>query len=962
MDELQILKRRLAREQLARKQAEAILEQKALELHKANEDLIRLNESLEQKIEERTADLERSEKRYRQIIERANDFIFRADPDGYFTYVNPVVSKKLGYTSEQIIGSHFTEYVLPGYEDTFMNLYIKYRDEQKLNTYQELPIVTKDGDILWIGQNVQLILQDGVVKEATGVARDITERKIAEDTLQTTQSRLTSLITNLHSGVLVEDEYRKVVLANKRFCKLLKIPATPQELEGTDCKLSAIRSKHLFKTPNEFVDRVEALVNKKEMVVGEEIHMADGKILERDYIPIYNGNKYLGHLWQYQDITEEYLAEEKLRQSEEKYRGIIENMEFGLMEVDLDQNIVKVYDWFCDMTGYTAEELVGKNAKEVFLPEVFHEEMIRQNQNRAEGQAGVYEVQIKKKDGTLIWVLISGAPIFDQEGNITGSVGIHYDVTHQKNLQHDLEEAKRIAEEAEQAEQQFLARMSHEIRTPLNAIIGMSHLLDDTSLSVEQKDYVESLKSSSDILQKLISDILDLSKISAGGLEVHQRDFDLVGTVRSLQKTFALKIEASLVRLETKIDERIKTMMIGDDLLLNQILLNLIGNAIKFTKEGLIQISVSIVEEKPETSLIEFRVSDTGIGIPENRLEAIFDNFKQADNEIRFNFGGTGLGLPIAKQLVELQGGTIRVESTVGVGTHFIFRLPYQKGDQRIDMANPLEKIVEVPIEQRNILIAEDNFMNRKYIAALLTKWDLKYEFAVNGKEAVAVANQRPFDLIFMDISMPEMNGYDATIKIRNASKWNRQTPIVALTASAMLSKKDKAYEVGMTGYLAKPFNPHQLKEVIKEYSQSAHNEQSNDAKISDEFVYHAELDREHLAYLYKGDMDYASEMFALFMTYTMVEYDTLKVLLEQDEVGKLQHLAHKIKPNFSLVGLTSIEKQLLKLEKAALEGEPKAELVRIFTTVDEAVQYFKPIIAEQLIKIKNQRSKTQDV
>jgi len=954
MEELQLLQRRLEREQTARQQAEQILEKKALELHQVNQELIRLNESLEQKIADRTKALELSERRYRQIIESADDFIFRTDPKGYFTYINPVVIQKMGYPAEEVIGSHFTEYVLTGYEQEFMDLYINFRDTRQLNTYQELPVVSKNGDVIWIGQNVQIIIEHDEVKEVTGVARDISERKIAEDALQTTQLRLTSLITNLHSGILVEDEGRKVVLANNLFCKLLNIPSTPQALKGMDCKLSAIRTKHLFKNPDEFVQQIDKLLKERKRVVGEELHMASGKILERDYIPIWGGNRYMGHLWQYRDITEKYLAEEKLKQSEEKYRGIIENMQLGLLEVDNEQKILKVYDWFGDMTGYKAEELIGKNAEEVFLPQRITPKMVEENEKRKNGESGVYEIQMTKKDGSLIWVLISGAPIFDQQGKVTGSIGIHYDITDRKKLQHDLELAKQIAEEAELAEKQFLARMSHEIRTPLNAIIGMSHLLDDTKLSVEQQDYVESLKSSSDILQKLISDILDLSKITAGGLETHERPFDLPGAIKSLQKTFQLKMETSPVEILVEIDDRIQYLVIGDDLLLNQILLNLIGNAVKFTKTGTIAIKVKVIERVAETCTIEFTISDTGIGIAADRLDSIFENFKQADNKIRFQFGGTGLGLPIAKQLVELQGGEIKVYSTLGVGTDFTFRLKYQESQQLIsDVAHQEAKVNDEVLGDCHILIAEDNFMNRKYVSSLFKKWGMRHQFAINGKEAVKKAIKEKFDLIFMDISMPEMDGYDATIQIRNTLNVNQNTPIVALTASAMINKKDKAFEVGMSDYLAKPFNPNQIKKIIQTYYEvetSSFSEDDTDLP----FEFNKVLDVAHLDYLYKQDLNYASEMFKIFTSYTMREYAKFPKLFEEENLEGIYQLAHKIKPNFSLVGLTSLEKELLELENLAHAGTSIKELEALFIRIDEKVIIYKDLIEEELKKMKN--------
>ena len=374
---------------------------------------------------------------------------------------------------------------------------------------------------------------------------------------------------------------------------------------------------------------------------------------------------------------------------------------------------------------------------------------------------------------------------------------------------------------------------------------------------------------------------------------------------------------------------------------------------VKFTEQGEIRLKVEqqkSVEEKVE---LKFTVSDTGIGISPDRIDAIFENFKQADNEIRFQFGGTGLGLAIAKQLVELQGGQIFVSSVEGQGTDFVFKIIYEDSGQLITEVSRKET-EKIDLNIANVLVAEDNFMNRKYVAALFAKWGLKYEFAVNGRKAVEAASREKFDLILMDISMPEMNGYDATIQIRNTANPNQNTPIIALTASAMISKKDKAYEVGMSDYLAKPFRPKQLKSLIHKFNRKDDSSIDIDEAVEEEGFKHNEvLNTKHLEYLYKGDLDYASEMFEIFISYTMEEYKKLRPLLEEKEIEKLQHLAHKIKPNFSLVGLTEVEKLMLELEKNAEAKISIAELDLLLLKIDEQVKLYQPIIVAELEKMK---------
>lgn len=962
--ELDMLKRRLAREINSRKQAEAILEQKALELYKANMKLRALNDNLELKIQERTKELEASEMRYRQIVETANDIIYRADEHGYFTYANPQAEKLLGYTNEEVIGKHFMELIPEDYRAIVNDFYKKNRDNQQTNTYLEFPVTTKSGNIKWLGQNVQMILRDGKVAEAAAVARDITKRRAAEDALQTTQLRLTTLISNLQSGILVEDENRHIVLTNERFCKKFGIQAPPESLVGMDCSQSAEQSKHLFYDSENFVERINELLAKREPCIDEVLNMADGCILLRDYIPIAVEGRYLGHLWQYRDVTTERRAEEQLRRSEEKYRGIIENMELGLLEVDNLGRIVRAYHHFCEMTGYVEEEIQGLKADEVFLPKEFLPVMKRQAVDRMKGKAGIYEVQMFKKDGSRMWVMISGAPIYNKWGAVVGTIGIHYDVTKQKQLQQELFEARLRAESAQEAEKQFLANMSHEIRTPLNAIIGMTHLLYDTKPNSEQQNYLEVLKSSSVILQSLINDLLDISKIKAGKMEVHPKEFDLTGLVRTIQKTFQLKLENKPVEVGAEIDHHLNTVFIGDDLMLNQILLNLLGNAEKFTPEGKIGMRVTQKDRSNNEVTIQFEVYDTGIGIPQDKIDLIFQSFRQVDGDIKRRFGGTGLGLSIVKNLVELQGGTLRVDSQEGVGTIFTFILTYKDTGLMPIKSVALPKAFDSFCSSDcKVLVVEDNSMNRRYLGSLLDKWGIQFDVAVNGKEGFEMAQHETYSLIFMDIQMPIMDGYEAAIAIRSTLNPNQETPILALTASAMLSRKDKAFQVGMNGYVSKPFTPEQLLETLTQFIQLNKTKEAPSSEVvevtsggqNEEFAFSPDLDAERLHDLYGTDTEYALDMFDAFFEKMEKEYPQLGVLLQDGEYAALSKMAHKLKPTFPMVGLTGMERHFQQLEDEAQDPTAEPALIRsIFKEIEEKLAGVLPIAETERLRLRS--------
>jgi PAS domain S-box-containing protein len=817
MEELELLKRRIAREQKARKQAENILEEKALALHTTNEQLKDLNENLAKQVQLGIAELQKTEKNYQELIESVQDIIYKISPEGYFTFVNSVVENRLGYTESEIIGRHFTELIIPQYVESLITVYREMIGQKMESTYNEFPVKTKDGRVVWIGQTVRLIQNDNNVTELVAVARDISDRKAAEDSLSATQTRLATLITNLQKGVLVEDENRKIVLVNQQFCDIFGIQTKPELLIGMDCSNAAEQSKHLFKHPNIFLAKINKILDKKRLIVDENLQMADGRILLRTYIPIFLEKQYRGHLWEYSDITEQYNARELIRKSEEKYRGIMNNMELGLLEVDNDQIIIRAYDSFCQMIGYSQEELVGKSAPALLLPNDSDEVLDKNQEERKKGSASSYELQLKKKDGNSLWVIISGAPIFGDDGEVVGSMGIHYDITERKLLEQELEQAKLIAEQARQSEKQFLANMSHEIRTPLNAIIGMTHLLFDTRPNKQQYEYLDILKTSADFLLTLISDLLDMAKIEAGKVEVQNHPFDLAGLLRTTQRLFQIKIEGRPIEINLMIDGRITGYYIGDDLILNQILLNLIGNAEKFTEKGSIDITVKQKRQDEKFDWIEFKIEDTGSGIPAEKMDMIFQKFKQI-NSHGHKHKGTGLGLSITKQLVEIQGGTISVNSDEGVGSTFTFILPYQKSETEALPTTHEIQIAPKKLNGSKVLVAEDNIMNQKYISSLLTKWEIDFVIASDGKKAVEQAQKQLFDLILMDIQMPNMDGYEATITIRNTNSLNQKTPIIALTASAMLDQKSKAMTAGMDDFVTKPFAPNNLLSILQRY------------------------------------------------------------------------------------------------------------------------------------------------
>jgi PAS domain S-box-containing protein len=940
MENFDLLKRRFDREQKARQQAERVLEEKAWELYTANQQLKFLNENLAQQVQQGIAELQEKDARFRELIDSVQDIIYRISPEGFFTFMNPMIEVKLGYTASEIIGQHFIRLIRPDFRALIIDFYQQMLSDGQDSSYVEFPVLTKTGQTVWIGQTVRrLDVETGT--ELVAVARDITSERDVREALRATQNRLSSLIINLQKGVLVEDGNGRITLVNQLFCDLFTIPLTPEDLIDMDSSLIISRMKHHFSDPDQFEQSTEQIQANQQTVLDETLHRTNGRVLKRDFIPIVQEGRYEGHLWKYSDVTEQFLSREATRKNEEKYRGILNNMDLGLIELNRDRTIQRAYDRFCTMVGYSEAELIGRPISELIVSTTNDESVLPSSVLHSGEQ------QMIRRDNNRIWVIVSEVPQLNENSEIIGTIAVHYDITQRKLLEQELGQAQEIAEEAREAEKQFLANMSHEIRTPLNAIIGMAHLLFDTRPSRQQLEYLEILKTSADFLYSLISDLLDMAKIEAGRIDVHKQPFDLVGLLRTIQRVFQIKLEQRPIELDMMIDAQIGGNYVGDELLLNQILLNLIGNAEKFTEEGHIDVRVRLRKEEEDVSWIEFSVQDTGIGIPDEKIDLIFQKFRQV-NANGHKQKGTGLGLAITHQLVDLQGGTITVDSIEGQGTTFTVTLPFERSDVALIVHPRQIQPVPTNLTECRLLVAEDNIMNQKYISSLLDKWAISFVMASDGKRAVEMAQQQHFDLILMDIQMPVMDGYEATITIRNTQNVNQQTPIVALTASAMTDQKAKASRAGMNDFVTKPFSPNNLLEAIQRHTHTKAKAASADVLPP----VATELDQQRLDEIYGSDRSYAADMFDVFLSEVLPEFTHIQDLILEQDWPALGKLAHKLKPTLGMVGLTTLEKKLHSIEKQANDSPDQQELQSQWSSVQAELDRSVPIVKQELVRL----------
>jgi PAS domain S-box-containing protein len=476
--------------------------------------------------------------------------------------------------------------------------------------------------------------------------------------------------------------------------------------------------------------------------------------------------------------------------------------------------ITYVNDKFSLLTKYRADEVIGK--PHTMMDSGHHSpEFFKDLWSQIEkGEVFNADMKNKAKDGSFYWTDTTIVPFMDKDGKPFQFVSIKKDITDGKLFNITLESLVETLRIAKENQSQFLSNMSHEIRTPMNGILGMTRLLQKTKLKKEQKKYTDAIFTSGNSLMVIINEILDFSKIEAGKLTIEQTPFSLYDKLIIWNETLGINARERNIDFKINLSEDIPKYIIGDPVRLTQIIYNLGGNAMKFSEEGKVTINIFVAETKGEEISIQVDVIDNGIGIAKDKLEAVFSSFSQASSSTTRKYGGTGLGLAITKQLVELQEGKVWVESELGKGSTFSFVIPYLQDLEKQNVKALIKpKKIKNRIKGISVLLVEDHVINQLLARTVLEGWKFKVDLAVNGIEAVQKVKDNKYDVILMDIHMPEMDGYQATIEIRNTLK--DSTPIIALTASAQISENQKCFDIGMNDFISKPFDPELLLEKI---------------------------------------------------------------------------------------------------------------------------------------------------
>ncbi len=637
------------------------------------------------------------------------------------------------------------------------------------------------------------------------------------------------------------------------------------------------------------------------------------------------------------DITERKLSEQALQMNEEKYRGIIANMNLGLLEVDNIEAIQYANQCFCDMSGYDLDEIVGKKASVLFARGENQEMVETKNELRKKGLSDVYEIAVKNKRGELRWWLISGAPRYNDVGELVGSIGIHLDITDQKNLELELYDARESAEQSAKAKETFLANMSHEIRTPMNAILGMGRQLSKTEMNDQQYFFLDTINKAAEHLLIVINDILDISKIEAGKLNLEHIGFKADEVIKHCLQVMSHRAEEKGLRLISEKAEGECPVFLGDPHRLTQVLFNLISNAVKFTEKGNVTISCKLLPPVKNTQTLSVSVKDTGIGMDEVFLDNLFQKFTQEDKTTARKYGGTGLGMSISKQLVELMDGEIEVKSKKGNGTTVTFIIPFTVGTAA-DLPEERKTVADRSIlKGKKILLVEDNEMNRLVAITVLKNYGAIINEVVNGEEAINELKNSRYDLVLMDVQMPVMNGLEATETIRK--EVNKDIPVIALTANAIKGESERCIQAGMNDFVSKPFEEDDLVYVIAKWLGKT-GEMKKTKVItpingsSEQPLY----DLSKLVKLSNGDKKFVSKMVALFTNQVPTAVQDIRVAYKEKRFDSVKSIAHRIKPAIDNMGITSLHSGIRLIEQLAVNEPSSNELEDNINYLDEVI------------------------
>lgn len=904
----------------------------------------------------------------RSLIEANLDPLVTISSEGKITDMNEALTLITGLARDDLMDTYFKNYFTEPDK-----AHAVYQEVFAKNTVSDFPLTFRHKN----GRLTEVLFNGSIFRDAHGnikgvviVARDIAEQKWALELRNANkelafqndekEKRAAELFIANKELAYQNDEKEnraaELVIANEELAYQNKV----KEKRAAEL---VIANKELAFQNDEKEKRADELcIANKELLfqTGEKENRAAELIIADLELEFQNKEK------EKREIANKELEAHSysLKLASQYSLSLIEASRDPLFTISPNGKITDTNDATVQVTGVSREQLIGSN----FIDYFTEPQKARDGYKKVFSKGFVVDYPLTIMDGKFTDVLFNGSVYKDDRGNVVGAVVVARDITEQKRIATELFEAKvfaelatviaeeakskaelatKIAENAVKAKQQFLSNMSHEIRTPMNAIIGFTKVVLKTELSAKQKEYLMAIKMSGDALIVLINDILDLAKVDAGKMTFEQSPFKIKKSLSSMLHLFETKIQEKNLKLVSEYDDKIPEVLVGDAIRLHQIILNLVSNAVKFTNKGVITVSVHLMFEDDEKVIIEFAVKDTGIGIGEDKIDRIFENFQQASSGTSRLYGGTGLGLAIVKQLVESQGGSIRVKSKINEYSRFSFTLPFLKTKEDAELENEIMEL-DNEIKGIKVLVVEDMALNQLLMKTVLDDFGFERDIAENGKIAIEKLKTNQYDVVLMDLQMPEMNGFEATEYIRETL--NMTIPIIALTADVTTVDLAKCKAVGMDDYIAKPIDERVLYSKIVGLVQKPKKLKLNNT-IKTEVSKIAKVKYINLDYLNrrtKSNPKLMIEMIGLYLKQTPELINTLKQSLLDQDWSMLNAAIHKMIPSFSIMGIHSdfenmakriqefvaiqqqndeMESMILKLENVCTEACKELEL-----------------------------------
>lgn len=869
--------------------------------------------------------LARSNAFQQTLLDAAKHAIISTEPSGLIKSFNHGAVRLTGYTANEAIGKlKIQDIILPVNEITaewHPSVMLEYQQKSR-NQETEHQILTAGS------AKTDVAVSIGVINEnLTGnngylfILNDISLRKSTEEEIR----RLNTILEESPDFVSYYDMAGNMIYANKAFREVRR------------------RDQHQMNA-DVYPAWAELIIRRKAIPHALENGMWKGETAildnEGNEIPVHQlinchrdqdgAPRFISSIMH--DITQRKQYEFKLLQSEKRNRDLINYSQAIIATHDLTGKILSINPAGYRLLEYSLEEMVSKNIME-FMPANLRQQFSQQyltTFKKSKAAEGI--LTLLSKSGKTIHLLYKNYKV-DEAGEDSYIIGFAQDITERLQSETELKAAKNAAEESAKAKEMFLANMSHEIRTPMNGIVGLTNLLLKSQLTEKQREYTSSVKQSAENLLVIINDILDFSKIQAGKLELNKKPFSLTTLFYNLQRSFKADAQQKQLELQVNIDDNIHPTLISDEIRINQVLSNLISNAVKFTDSGRIEITAQLVEETAEACRLRISVKDTGIGIAEEKLDKIFNSFTQADSDISRQYGGTGLGLSIVKSLLDLFGSTIKVESKAGKGSVFYFEINLEKCDNLLIETENKEEEYSGQLGGVRILMAEDNKVNQLFASELLQDWGVRLDIADNGRQAVVMAESNEYDMILMDIQMPEMSGLDATKHIRTQfPNPKREMVIIAMTANAMKGNEEVYNNAGMNDVIFKPYQARELFQTIKRHLPAGDKKSispytfKKEAGKNPENTNHPQTDEPTLTNASLNILKAFSrgkDSFILKMLDVLIESVPptameLQKAMDNHEWTLVAKAAHKLIPNMNMIGNPQVEQDMKWIEDQA--------------------------------------------